>query len=111
MYTDFKELHKAYGFDNKSKTREDMDETEERAFVKDCFDTYEHIGFAETFGTPYTGEKHLVGKKFIVLGRVKEITEDKNGADLECLPMWNIRFEDETEMSAYPEEICLAERQ
>lgn len=111
MYTNFKELHKAYGFDNTSKTRDDLTETEEKAFVNDCFETYEHIGFSETFGTPYTGEKHLVGKKFIVLGRVKELSEDENGADLECLPMWNIRFEDGFEMAAYPEEICLAERQ
>ena len=49
--------------------------------------------------------------KFTVLGRVKEITEDKeNGADLECLPMWNIQLENGDIMAAYPEEICLAER-
>lgn len=42
---------------------------------------------------------------------VKEITEDKeNGADLECLPMWNILFENGDTMSVYPEEICLAEK-
>ena len=110
MYTNFKDLLKAYGFYNTEKSRENLTEDEERAFVNDCYDTYEHIGFAETFGTPYTGEKHLVGKKFTVLGRVKEYTEDKNGTDLECLPMWNIRFEDGFEMAAYPEEICLAER-
>ena len=110
MYTNFKELHKAYGFNNGERTRDNLSYEEEKNFVKDCFDTYEHIGFAETFGTPYTGEKHLVGKKFIVLDRVKELSEDSNGADLECLPMWNIRFEDGFEMPAYPEEICLAER-
>lgn len=41
---------------------------------------------------------------------VKEISEDKDGADLECLPMWNIQFENGDTMAAYPEEICLAER-
>lgn len=110
MYTNFKELHKAYGFNNGERTRDNLSHEEEKNFVKDCFEIYEHIGFAETFGTPYTGEKHLVGKKFAVLNRVKELSEDSNGADLECLPMWNIRFEDGFEMAAYPEEICLAER-
>jgi len=110
MYTNFEELHKAYGINNSSKTRQDLTEKEERAFVNDCFEMYEHIGFAKTFGTPYSGEKHLIGKKFIVLGRVNELINDENGADLECLPMWNIRFEDGLEMTAFPEEICLAER-
>ena len=42
---------------------------------------------------------------------LKEITEDKeNGADLECLPMWNIQLKNGDIMAAYPEEICLAER-
>ena len=111
MFKTFEELHKHYGIYENGITRDELDYETEKAFVNDCFDTYEHIGFAETFGTPYTGENHLVGKKFVVVSRVKEITEDyHNGADLECLPMWNIRFEDGFEMSAYPDEICLAER-
>lgn len=110
MYTNFEDLHKAYGFGNKDRARDNLSFEEEKNFVTDCYDTYEYIGFAETFVTPYSGEKHLIGKKFIVLGRVKELSEDKNGADLECLPMWNIRFEDGFEMIASPEEICLAER-
>lgn len=110
MYTNFKDLHKAYGFDNGEKTRDDLDINTERAFVDDCYDTYENIGFAETFGTPYTGEKKYLGMKFSVLGRVKDISEDKNGADLECLPMWNIQLENGDIIAAYPEEICLAER-
>ena len=110
MYTNFEELHKAYGFDKGNKTRNDLNCEEERAFVKDCFDTYEYIGFAKTFGFPYAENANLIGKKFTVLSRVKELLEDKDGVDLECLPMWNIRLEDGTEMPAYPEEICLAER-
>ena len=111
MQKEFVELHKKNGFDNPNKSRDDLSEDEERNFVNDCFDTYEKIGFADTFGTPYTGEKKYKGMRFTVLGRVKEITEDKeNGADLECLPMWNIQFENGDIMAAYPEEICLAER-
>lgn len=54
--------------------------------------------------------KNLI-KKLKVINRVKDITKDSdNGADLECLPMWNIKFENGDTMSAYPEEICLAER-
>lgn len=103
--------YKKYGFDNPNKSRNDLSEVEERNWVNDSFDTYEHIGFADTFGTPYTGEKKYEDMRFTVLGRVKEITEDKeNGADLECLPMWNIRLENGDIMAAYPEEICLAER-
>ena len=110
MYTNFKDLHKAYGFNDGNRTRDNLSYEEEKSFVKDCFETYEYIGFADTFGTPYTGEKKYVGMKFTVLGRVKELSVDKDGADLECLPMWNIRFDDGFEMAAYPEEICLAER-
>ena len=84
---------------------------QERKRVEMLFDKYESTGFAETFGTPYDGERKYVGMKFEVIGRVKEITEDReNGADLECLPMWNIRFDNGEEMAAYPEEICLLER-
>ena len=111
MYTNFKDLLKAYGFYNTEKSRENLTEDEERAFVNDCYDTYEHIGFAETFNTPYTDKEMYKGMKFTVLDRVKEFSEEtKEGNDLECLPMWNIRFEDGFEMAAYPEEICLAER-
>lgn len=110
MYTNFTDLHKVYGFTNGGRTRDDLSAEEEKRFVADCFDTYEYIGFTDTFGTPYQSKKHLNGKKFSVLGRVKELSEDTNGVDLHCLPMWNIRFEDGTEIAAYPEEICLAER-
>ena len=104
-------LYKKYGLYNSNKTRNDLTEDEERNFVNDCFDLYEHIGFTDTFGTPYTDEQKYVGMKFSVLDRVKDISQDQeNGADLECLPMWNIQFENGDQMAAYPEEICLAER-
>lgn len=109
-YTNFTDLHRAYGFDNGNRSREHLSYEEEKAFVQDCFDTYEHIGFADTFRTPYESEKKYNGMKFSVLGRVKEISEDKDGNDLECLPMWSIQFENGDKIHAYPEEICLAER-
>lgn len=111
MQKEFIELYKKYGFDNPNKSRDDLSKNDERQFVKDCFDIYENIGFADTFGSPYTEEKKYEGMRFTVLVRIKEITEDKeNGADLECLPMWNIQFENGDKISAYPEEICLAEQ-
>lgn len=109
-YTNFEDLNKAYGIDNKKITRDDLDYETEKSYVNDCYDTYEHIGFADSFATPYTGEMKYRGMKFSVLSRVKELSEDENGADLECLPMWNIKLENGHEMAAYPEEICLAER-
>lgn len=109
MFATFEALHEAHHLD--IRPREDMLYSEEKAFVEDCFETYEHIGFAKTFKTPYTEEKHLDGQPFTVIGRVKEADDDpENGADLECLPMWHIRFEDGTEKMAFPEEICVAER-
>lgn len=111
MYTNFKELHKAYGFDNSYKSREHLTEEEERAFVNDCYDTYEHIGFTETFDTPYTDKEKYKGMKFTVLDRVKEFSEEtKKGNDLEVLPMWKIQFDNGDIIEAYPEEICLEER-
>ena len=109
MYTNFKELHKAYGFDD-GRDRNNLSYEEEKAFVNDCFETYEYLGFAGTFETPYDEYEDFNGKKFIVLSRVKELSEDSNGADLENLPMWNICFEGGVEIAAYPEEICWAER-
>lgn len=111
MQKEFLELYKRYGFDTQNKSRLDLSETEERQFVKDCFDIYEHIGFAKIFNTQYTDKKKFIGMKFTVIDRVKNISEDNNnGADLESLPMWNIQFENGDKISAYPEEICLAER-
>ena len=110
MQKEFKELYQKYGLDNPNKTREDLCEDDERNYVNDCFDIYEQIGFASTYGTPYAGEEKYDGMKFTVLGRVKDIKDDDKGADLECLPMWNIRLENGETMAAYPEEICLAER-
>lgn len=106
MYTNFNDLHKAYGLDNPNKTRDCLSYEEKKAFVEDCFNTYEHIGFADTFISPYTGTNEYNGMKFSVIGRVREI----DGADIECLPIWKIKFENGDTVQAYPEEICIAER-
>ena len=45
----FNELYKKYGLYHTTKTRNDLTEDEERKFVKDCFDIYEHIGFTSPF--------------------------------------------------------------
>ena len=44
------------------------------------------------------------GRSFEVIGRTTE-----KDADLECLPMWKIRFDDGFEMDAYPDEIIPSE--
>ena len=111
MYKNFNDLYVAYGLCKGDKEREDLTDEEKHRFVNDCFDTYESIEFAYTFDTPYTDKEKYIGMRFLVLGRVKTITEDpSNGADLECLPMWNIQFENGETIVAYLEEICLAER-
>ena len=92
-------------------TREQMTEEREREWVDFCFEAYESDGFKDTFGTEYTGESSLIGKKFKVISRVSVLSDDPEGAELECLPMWNIEFEDGFTMAAYPEEICLSETQ
>lgn len=92
------------------KSKGKADATEElREYINKCFDLYEKFGFMDTFRNPYETEQKYNGKRFTVLGQVKEITEDKDGADLEILPMWNIQFEDGNITSAYPEEICICE--
>ena len=115
MCTTFETLFEVFGFGDMDETRQVLTEYQERKFVNNCFFIYENIGFTDTFGTPYTGEtkyKKYTGMRFTVLGRVKEVTEDKeHGADLECLPMWYIQFENGDIAAAYPEEICLAERE
>lgn len=72
-----------------------------RKYLDDFFEAYETAGFSDTFWTPYE-DKTNVGKKFSVVRRCEEPEWD-----LEALPAWTIRFEDGTEIDAYPEEIYL----
>lgn len=86
--------------------RDEMTEDRERAFVEDCFACYEEEGFAKKFWSQGGDYKEYVGKPFTVVGRVPEYdSQHKDGADLECLPMWRIRFKDGQEIDAYPDEI------
>ena len=84
--------------------RDDMSVQKEREFVNHCFDLYEKEGFSEKFWTPYEGEAEHIGKKFKVIGRC---SEDRN--DLCTLPLWDIEFEDGTQLTAHPEEIIPSE--
>ena len=110
-YDSFGALMEAYNINaldgvNKPGKRErsDLDENEHRSFVTDCFDTYEGFGFINTFHSPFEENEKYNGRKFTVIRRLTE-----KDADLECLPMWRIRFEKGKEIDAYPEEICFVE--
>lgn len=83
--------------------RENMTIEEEREFVAKCFEEYEK-DIVKTFWTPYTDYRDRIGQKFEIVRRLTE--ED---VDLECLPMWRIRFKDGKEIDAYPEEIVSSE--
>lgn len=78
---------------------------EEFPYVEDCFDTYEGLGFCDTFLTPWDENRDRNGEKFTVVRRLK-----MEEADLCVLPMWKIEFTDGCQIDAYPEEICTVER-
>ena len=77
-----------------------------KSFVEDMYDTYEAMGFTETFKSAWKDYKEYDGQKYTVLSRLTE-----KEADLGDLPMWHIVFEDGVETDAFPDEICLAERE
>lgn len=88
--------------------RSQLSEKDEKAYVNKAFKIYEEVGFEAALpdisglneeDVPY------IGKTFKVTGRCKAPEWD-----LECLPAWNIEFEDGHKMEAYPEEICIFER-
>lgn len=93
--------------------REDMTVEEEKIFVNYWFDKYESEGFSKVFCSPFDfpdeNSTKYNGKKFEVIGRVNPLDEDANGAYLEFLPMWTIKFKDGYTMAAYPEEIIPSE--
>ena len=95
VYKDMKELN-----DNYENEREDMNYEESLKYVNDCFDTLESVGFLDTYNSPYDDYRQYNGQKFTVVDRVSD------EVDLECLPLWHIRFEDGTVITAFPEEIC-----
>lgn len=86
--------------------RDEMNTERERQFLKDLYDVYESVGFANKFWTPFDlndEDKKYINQPFKVVGRCEEGDE----WDLESLPAWKIEFEDGHTMNAYPEEIYL----
>lgn len=77
-----------------------MDGTANMTIVARKFRHAEEVGFRDTFTTPYTQHKDKEGQPFKVLRRCT-----LEECDLECLPMWWIRFPDGTETCAFSEEI------
>lgn len=73
-------------------------------FKNDCFEMYEETGFIEKFNSPYDEEREHNGMKFNVLRRA---TTDE--VDIECMPVWKIKFENGDIAYCYPEEICKVE--
>lgn len=84
--------------------RDDMTVEQEREFVKDCFGCYESEGFSKVFWSIGGDFKEYHNKPFKVLYRL-----DEKSCDLECLPMWEIQFEDGETIHAYPDEIIPSE--
>lgn len=97
IYNCFEELNRAYGM-----TRERMSTEMESRYVKDCFDTYENIGFRKRFHSPYENEKQYNGMEFTVIGRAPH----DEYMDMRSLPMWRISFSNGESIDAYPEEVC-----
>ncbi len=103
VYANFKMLNDEYA----NKDRSDMSFDEQVSYVEDCYDTYEALGFNDTFTTQTEEMWDRIGERFTVIGRLSYV---KGEADLEVLPMWHIKFEDGTLIDAFPEEICKAEK-
>ncbi len=90
--------------------RDEMTKEEEKVFVEHLFSVYEREGFAKILVSPYAGIRERNGQKIKVVSRVKPLEEDQEGgADLECLPMWYIQFDDGQKMAAYADEIIPSE--
>ena len=89
--------------------REDMPEEQEKEYVEDLFTAYEQEDrFSKVFWSQGGDYPQYIGKPFSIVGRTSVYDEkSQKGTDLECLPMWRIKFEDGFEMSAYPDEIIL----
>lgn len=82
--------------------------TEERkSFNEDLFGLYEKTGFADTFQTTYSDRLPRNGETFDVVRRARA----EDGVEEEQMPMWLIRFDDDTTTLAYPEEITKLNRE
>ncbi len=99
MINSWDELYKEF-----SMHRDEMTKEQELEFVSHCFRLYEQEGFAKKFWSQGGDFEEYQGKPFSVVGHV---TEEE--ADLECLPMWLIRFQNGDELNVYPDEIIPSE--
>ena len=64
--------------------------------------------YRDTFTTPFDQYRDRIGQTFEVLRKITKRNAtaiDRAEYDLECLPMYKIRFADGHETSAWPEEI------
>lgn len=76
-------------------------------YLEDCYSMYEDTGFAPTFKSVYSSyPEQYEGLRFKVLRRATP----EDGFDLECLPAWEVEFENGERFMCLPEEICLIER-
>ncbi len=89
--------------------RDEMTVEREKEYVNDCFDYYEQQGFAKVFWSQGGDFKEHHFKPFKVMGRVPALEGNNKGMELDCLPMWYIRFEDGFEMAAYLDECIVSE--
>lgn len=79
------------------------------AKTRKWFRKYEKEGFDEAFHSPYHDKSGYEGKLFKVISRCRTDGLAGESWDDECLPAWNIRFEDGATIQAFPEEICRLE--
>lgn len=85
--------------------RDELTVEEEAEFVNDCFDIFEREGFSEVYVDQNgDGLEKYNNEPFAVIGRTS-----LQDADLQDLPMWDIKFEDGSKITAYPDEIILGE--
>jgi hypothetical protein len=83
---------------------DDLDDVQFKMFKDDCFDMYEATGFSNKFHSPYDERNEHNGMSFEVIRRATE-----NECDIEAMPIWFIKFENEDTAFCYPEEICRIE--
>ena len=75
-------------------------------YIEDLFTLYEKTGFTGDFQTTYSDRAPRNGETFEVVRRATA----KDGVQDEQMPMWLIKFDDDTTTLAFPEEITILER-
>lgn len=88
-------------FDRKWPERPSVGSDRFKEYIDDLFSLYEQTGFADTFRTEYSDRLPRNGETFDVVRRARA----EDGVEEEQMPMWLIKFDDDTTTLAYPEEI------